>query len=366
MANNNERDWLILGIECTAHTIGASIIDSNAKILSNHNISMKSNDSGLIPVEIMEHHASNIKNIILESLIRSEKSIDDITHIAVSNSPGMGHALRVGNIMTKALSFSKQIPIIPVNHSLAHLTTGIVLYPPNTNITLLYAAGANTQLWNLSENRLMMVGETLDMGIGHLLDICARTIGYGFPGGPIIEELASRHDGSLIELPYSIKGMDVSYGGISTSYKNKASKIIGDYNDSKISIDEKDIMLNALCYSLQEHAYGVLIEATERAMALQESLGLSVIGGVALNKRFLEMANIMCSDRNASIIIPNKELLADNAGMIALEGLRMLYSGYKPMVHDYNNSLRIDPYERLPRITDYHRLNSVSLQHSSS
>jgi glycoprotease/Kae1 family metallohydrolase len=349
---------IILGIECTAHTLGASVVDSNGTILSNINMAIKSDDSGLIPVEIMEHHAQNARRIIMEALETASMSISDVTHIAVSNAPGMGHALRVGNIISKAISRYYDIPVIMVNHSMAHLTTGIMDFGKESKITLLYAAGANTQLWNLNGDMLMLVGESLDMGIGHLLDLSSRAIGYGFPGGPIIEELAAKHiDSDIIELPYTIKGMDVSFSGIATAFKNKASKAIKDYDSGMVTKEEKESQINALSYSLQEHSFSALIEASERAIALQDSTGLSIIGGVALNKRFCGMAMIMCDDRGAIMRIPPRELLADNAGMIALEGLRMLQSGCNPIVFMKGETIRIDPYERLPRKMEYSRLH---------
>jgi N6-L-threonylcarbamoyladenine synthase len=350
---------IVLGIECTAHTFGASIINDRYEILSNYNISMKSTYSGLIPVEIMEHHAEFAKSIIQDALKQSNTQINDITHISISNEPGMGHALRVGNIIVKTLSQKNKIPVIKVNHSLAHLTTGIMELNNNKNITLLYIAGANTQIWNLKGEELMLVGETLDMGIGHLLDLCARDLGYGFPGGPIIEKFSLKHpDNSIIEFPYTIKGMDVSFGGISTSFKTKINKLKAELKSNKITEDEYERIIAKLCYSLQEHAFGSLIEAAERAIALQDSEGLALIGGVALNKRFVEMANLMCNERKAILRIPKRELLADNAAMIAIEGLRLVNAGEEGFIFEKNKEYRIKPYKRLERKINYRRTSS--------
>lgn len=334
---------LILAIESTAHTFGAAVCDGSA-ILSNVKDAMRAEDSGLIPVEIGEHHVEVCDRVIAEALERSGTRIDEVELIAVSNEPGMGHALRVGNVCAKALSARLGVPILPVNHSLAHLTSAMASLHEHERVTLLYVAGANTQVWNY-DGHLAMVGETLDIGIGHLLDLVARDLGEGFPGGPVIERLAEASD-ELVELPYAVKGMDVTFGGLAT----KLRRLIED-DRRRGTLD--DARRASLAYSLQEHAFAMVLEAAERAIALNSSSALAIIGGVALNRRFEQMARILCEERSCAYFVPDRSLLADNAGMIGLEAARRAANGETGFVFERGSSLRIRPYARLPKRFEY-------------
>jgi N6-L-threonylcarbamoyladenine synthase len=334
----------ILAIESTAHTFGAAISD-DVHILSNERDAMRVSDAGLIPIEIAEHHVAVCRPVITRALEQAHTRLEDVELIAVSNEPGMGHALRIGNICAKALSYRLAIPLLPVNHSLAHLTSAMVSITEE-RATLLYIAGANTQIWNY-DGHLNLVGETLDIGLGHLLDLVARDLGAGFPGGPVIEALARRSD-VLIELPYSVKGMDVTYGGLATKLRQL------------IALDKKrgtldDERTSSLAYSLQEYAFAMMLEACERAIALNSSTMLSIIGGVALNERFTHMARVLCDERRCGFMVPERELLADNAGMIALEAARRMSAHEKVAPFAKGSSLRIEPYARLPERLLYER-----------
>ena len=332
----------ILAIESTAHTFGAAVSDDST-LLSNEREAMRAEGSGLIPVKIGEHHVDHCRDVIERALTKAGVSIGDIDVIGVSNEPGMGHALRVGNVCAKALSQRHSIPIVAVNHSLAHLTSAMS-FIADERVTLLYVAGANTQIWNY-DGHMSLVGETLDIGLGHLLDLVARDLGAGFPGGPVIEELAKRSD-DLVELPYTVKGMDVVYGGLST----KLRQLIALDAERGELTDERRA---SLAFSLQEYAYAMILEACERAIALNDSTCLSVIGGVALNERFISMSRILCEERSCSLFVPDRHLLADNAGMIALETDRLVRSGIRGEVFGYGSSLRIAPYARLPERFEY-------------
>lgn len=359
MTNNEKK---MLAIECTAHTFGAAVVDTGYNILSNEKDSLSDEKGGLIPVKILEHHIKVASNAIENAMAKANVMIDDIGYLAVSNSPGMGHALRTGNIIAKAISQKNNIPIIPVNHSLSHLTSAMI-NAKDRSTTLLYAAGANTQIYNYDNkrNKMMLVGETLDIGIGHLLDIIARDMGLGFPGGPKIERIADKYSGkALVELPYNIKGMDVVFGGLSTRARQviRENKVgSNNFNDNEINANDslyEDEFYAKLCFSVQEYAFSALLEATERAAALNGSECIAVIGGVALNSRFQKMAEELCSERNVKLIIPKKGLLADNAAMIGLEAARELGTkSCRPKVFSLGESLRIAPYERLKTSFNY-------------
>ena len=333
----------ILAIESTAHTFGCAVVDGY-EIRSNVRDAMRAAESGLIPVEIGEHHVEVCDKIVSAALRDAGAELASIELIAVSNAPGMGHALRVGNVAAKALSARLGVPLAPVNHSLAHLTSAMAYLQDHARVTLLYAAGANTQIWNY-DGHVAMVGETLDIGIGHLLDLVARDLGAGFPGGPVIEALAASSD-ELVELPYGVKGMDVTFGGLAT----KLRQLIATNRAAGTLSAERQA---SLAYSLQEYAYAMILEAAERAIALNSSSALAIIGGVALNRRFEEMARILCEERGCAYFVPARELLPDNAGMIGLEAQRLIDSGARFEPFTRGSSLRIRPYARLPGRFEY-------------
>ncbi len=171
---------------------------------------------------------------------------------------------------------------------------------------LLYVSGANTQVIAFEGGKYRIFGETLDQGVGNFLDAFARHIGLGFPGGPKLYELSLKSK-NLIELPYVVKGMDVSVSGLLTNLKQK--------------YDSKQYKIEDLAYSVQETVFAMLLEVAERAMAHCQKKELLLGGGVACNKRLQEMAIKMCEERNAECFIPPNELLVDNGAMICWQGI---------------------------------------------
>ena len=148
-----------------------------------------------------------------------------------------------------------------------------------------------------------MFGETLDNGIGNFIDSFGRYVGIPFPAGPVLEGKAK--NGKFIELPYSIKGMDVSFSGMQTKMKQ---------------LYDKGAKVEDLAYSMQEHAFAMLVEAAERALAHTGKSELVLGGGVACNARLQEMCRLMCEARGAKMFCPAREFLTDNGGMVAYTG----------------------------------------------
>jgi glycoprotease/Kae1 family metallohydrolase len=192
---------------------------------------------------------------------------------------------------------------------------------------LLYASGANTQVVAFSNGKYRVFGETLDLGIGNFLDKLAREMGFGFPGGPEIEKKAK--DGDYMELPYSIKGMDVSFSGMGTKVKQLLSKGVSidatrSFRSSGTNNQGHDKVVRNLCFSVQETAFAMLVEAAERALAHTGKKELVLGGGVGCNARLQEMCEKMCADRGAEFFCPERGLLVDNGAMIAYLGEVML------------------------------------------
>ena len=322
---------ICLGLESTAHSIGVGIvkkIKEKCEVITNEIKTYKPEKGGIHPREAANHHANFIADLIKESVNKSKIDFNDIDLVSFSKGPGLGPCLRTGATAARALSLSLDKPLIGVNHCVAHLEIGIGTINNCSDPVLLYTSGANTQVIAFAEGKYRVFGETLDIGIGNCLDKFGRTVGLGFPSGPQIEKLALNGD-KYLELPYSIKGMDIAFSGLLTAAEQFFKK------------GEK---LENICYSMQETTFAALTEVTERAMAHTEKDQVLLGGGVAANKRLRDMVQIMAKERGASFFVPSKDLCIDNGAMIAWLGVLMHDSGVKMKVENsfINQRFRTD------------------------
>jgi N6-L-threonylcarbamoyladenine synthase len=322
---------ICLGLEGTAHSIGVGIIkDVNGQchVLSNLIKTYKPEKGGIHPREAANHHAMHIADLIRESVEKAKIDFSAVDLISFSQGPGLGPCLRTTATAARALALTLEKPIIGVNHCVAHLEIGRGTIPQCTDPVLLYVSGANTQVIAFAEGKYRVFGETLDVGIGNCLDKFGRSVGMEFPCGPKIEEYAKNAD-TYVALPYSIKGMDIAFSGLLTT----AEEYI-----------RRGKRLEDVCYSMQETAFAMLTEVTERAMAHTEKKEILLGGGVASNRRLREMVKTMAAARDASFFVPSKDLCIDNGAMIAWLGLLMYESGVRMSIEEsvINQRFRTD------------------------
>ncbi len=322
---------ITLGIESTAHTFGVGIV-KNGKIIANVRDMYTTKSGGIIPTESAKHHSLKKNELYFETLDSAKIKEKDIDIIAFSQGPGLAPCLIEGKNFAKELSKKLKKPIVPVNHCVAHLEVGKITGAEDP--VMLYASGANTQIIAYATGKYRVFGETLDLGVGNFIDTFARFAGLGFPGGPKIQKLAEKGN-VYIELPYKVKGMDITLSGIQTNLKQKLES--GKYK------------LNDLAYSLQETVFAMIVETAERALAHTGKTELLLGGGVACNSRLQEMCEIMCKERNCKFFVPERNLLVDNAAMIAYLGEIMFKSGVKI---NYKNLNKVDihPKERTDQV----------------
>lgn len=319
-----------LGIEATAHTFGAAVVSFSGRILSNEKAMYQTTVGGMIPNEVADHHRQHADAVIKSALDKASIRITDVSLISYSHGPGLVPSLRVGLEKARALAEQHGIPLVGVNHCVAHLTIGDLCCKTNDTIYL-YVSGVNTQVLAVIAKRFRIFGETLDVGLGNALDKFGRELGLGFPAGPKIEQLAK--NGKYIELPYSVKGMDVSFAGIVT----KAARLV---KEGKAKLED-------VCFSLQETAFSMLAEISERALAHCEKQELLLIGGVAANQRLCEILRIMCDDRGAKFYAVPLQYSGDQGAMIAWQGvLQHKATGEKIQPEKAD----IYPYERTDEI----------------
>jgi N6-L-threonylcarbamoyladenine synthase len=194
------------------------------------------------------------------------------------------------------------------------------------NPVILYVSGGNTQVIAYSDRRYRIFGETIDIAVGNCLDRFARVL--ELPNDPSpgynIELMARRallgsNAPRLVPLPYSVKGMDVSFSGI-LSYCEDLVSAAGKHGQSQ------DYTKEELCYSLQETIFAMLVEITERAMAHIQSREVLIVGGVGCNVRLQEMMGEMVRDRGAILYATDERYCIDNGLMIAQAGLQSYLS----------------------------------------
>jgi len=301
---------ICLGCESTAHTYSIGIVNEKCKILANEKSSYVKKDSvGIHPREAADFHYKNAKKVLDNALEKANVNWKEIDLISFSQGPGLGNTLRVGAVTARTLSLLHNKPLVGVNHCIAHIEIGKKLTKAKDPITC-YASGANTQIIGLEQGRYRIYGETLDIGIGNFLDVFGREINLGFPAGPKMDEMYFLGK-EFIELPYTVKGMDLAFSGLLTAGKQKIGKE-----------NEKDLV-----YSLMHNAFAMLTEVSERAMAHTEKKELLLTGGVASSNALRKMMKEMCKQRKAKMFVPQRGVCVDNGAQIGWLGLLMFKNG---------------------------------------
>lgn len=309
---------LSLGFEGTAHTFGVGIVNSEGDVLANASEVYEPEEGGIHPREAAQAHSKNARNVLDRALKEGNVEIEDIDLISFSQGPGLGSCLRTVATAARALSIHLDIPIVGVNHCVAHIEIGRLTEGAKDPVTL-YVSGGNTQVIAFDCGRYRIFGETLDIALGNCLDTFARKVGIPHPGGPRIEKLARKSE-RLIELPYSVKGMDLSFSGLMTETVRK-------YRNGDGSIED-------LSNSLQETAFAEVVEISERALAHTAKDEFILVGGVAANQRLREMLKSMTGEHDADFFVPPMELCADNGAMIAWTGILAYESGIRQKIDE--------------------------------
>ncbi|MEL0101318.1 MAG: tRNA (adenosine(37)-N6)-threonylcarbamoyltransferase complex transferase subunit TsaD, partial [Euryarchaeota archaeon] len=266
------RNGYTLGIESTAHTFSFGLVDPDGVPIPSVSDTIRPTEGGIHPREAADHHVEYSSQLFGRLLRDNNLTSMDISGVAYSQGPGMGACLRIGAAAARTISSKLKVPLIGVNHCVAHIEIGRQQCGCDDPI-LLYVSGGNTQVIARLDSRYRVLGETLDIGIGNMLDKFARNHGIPFPGGPQIEKAALRWkeenpNPSIVglELPYAVHGMDLTFSGLLTA----ANKLV-----------QKGHPFDAVCWSLQEHAFAACIEVAERALAHTGKSEILLGGGVA-------------------------------------------------------------------------------------
>jgi N6-L-threonylcarbamoyladenine synthase len=335
---------LCLGIESTAHTFACSVIRySDSKkypnFLSDVRDTFKAPEgSGIHPREAARHHASVAIDVLKKCLELSKIKYKDLDLVAYSAGPGLGPCLRIGAVIARSISSFYNIKLIPINHALGHIELGMSLTDSKDTLVLL-VSGGHTMILVFNNKRWRVIGETLDITLGQLLDQFGRHLGLASPCGSEIERLAHKSCKNYISLPYSIKGNDVTFSGILSAAKRLNST-------SKYTNED-------MCYSIQQTAFAMITEAVERALSATEKKELLLVGGVSANKELSSMLNLACQRHTVKFNSCPITFAGDNGTQIAWTGI-LSYLKSKNVI-DISNSFvnqswRVDSVDVLWRI----------------
>ena len=236
----------------------------------------------------------------------------------------MGGPLRSVAVVVRVLSQLWQRPIVAVNHCVAHIEMGRLVTKADNPIVL-YVSGGNTQVIAYSLKKYRIFGETIDIAVGNCLDRFARILNLSNDPSPgyNIEQLAKQGE-RFVELPYVVKGMDVSFTGLLSQAEAVAKEMLEKGECTKAD----------LCYSMQETIFAMLVEITERAMAHCGSNEVLIVGGVGCNERLQEMMATMVRQRSGKLHAMDERFCIDNGAMIAHTGLVQFIHGEITPIQD--------------------------------
>ncbi len=302
----------VLGIESSAHTLGVGVVEGG-RVLSNEKSMYHMGPGGIIPAKAADLHADNVGPLVSAALKRAHISVRDISAIGYTKGPGLGPCLRVGQLAAETIAAHSGIPIIPVNHAVAHIEVTRSMFGARDPLVL-YVSGGNSQILAITDSPFRhyhVYGETLDIGVGNMLDNFARAADLDPAWGSSVERLA--RGGRYIQMPYTVKGMDFTFTGLMTN----ASRLLGGRPSRDVA------------YSLQETCFSMLCEATERALFLTRKSEILLSGGVAQNSRLRAMLESIAQSHGIRAHAAPNSLNADNGAMIAVVAEKYQEKGFR-------------------------------------
>lgn len=333
----------ILAIESSCDDTAAAVIQDGI-LLSNIISTQKVHESygGVVPELASRAHQQNIIPVVDEALKKAGISKDDLTAIAFTRGPGLMGSLLVGTSFAKGLSTALDIPMIDVNHLQAHILAHFIKEEgqehkdPQFPFLCLLVSGGNSQIILVKAyHQMEIIGQTIDDAAGEAFDKCAKVMGLGYPGGPLVDKLAKQGDANRFKFnkPH-IKEYDYSFSGLKTSFlyflRDELKK------DSDFIENNKE----DLCASLQKTIVDVLMDKLLKASKDLKIKNIAVAGGVSANSGLRNAFEDYAKRFGWNVFIPKFEYTTDNAAMIAMSGY------FKYQVNDFC-AMDAAPYARV-------------------
>ncbi len=313
---------LILGIETSCDETAAAVVGEDLVIRSNvvsSQIRWHRRFGGVVPEIASRKHLENINWIVDKALDEAGVTFADLSALAVTQGPGLIGALLVGLAAAKALAYAHGLPLIGVNHLVAHIWSARLenpdLKPP---FLALVISGGHTSLIEVKRDFYCLKGETLDDAAGEAFDKVAKFLGLGYPGGPLIEKEAAKGNPQAVNFPRAFllkekkNEFNFSFSGLKTAVVYYVKK------EGRERIKIKDV-----CASFQSALFEVVVKKT---LALARELGykeIVVVGGVAVNQTLRAMMSKEAGTK-FKLYFPSAILCTDNAAMVAAAGFEKL------------------------------------------
>ena len=316
---------LILGIDTSCDDTSASVVENGTKIISNiisSQTEIHKKYGGIVPELASRRHIEMIWPVIDEALKTVNVKLEELSGVAVCHGPGLIGSLLVGCSFAKAMCYSKQIPLLAVNHLEGHIFSAFLEEPkPSFPFIALIVSGGHTCLYRVDGfGKYRELGRTRDDAAGEAYDKVSKLLGLGYPGGPVIERLANDGNPKSIDFPraYMPESLDFSFSGVKTAVLNFVKE------QRAKSIEQR---VNDIAASFQASVIDVLVRKTEWTIKKEHIKRVTLTGGVAANSELRKRMKEMCEVREADIFIPSISLCTDNAAMIAAAGCHHLMAG---------------------------------------
>lgn len=313
----------ILGIESSCDDTSSAVIRDGV-LLSNVIASQAVHEAygGVVPELASRAHQQNIVPVVSEAIKRAGIEKSDLDAIAFTRGPGLMGSLLVGTSFAKGLSMSLGIPMIEINHLQAHVLAHFIkddpddMDQPSYPFLCLLVSGGNSQIIQVNAyNDMEVIGQTIDDAAGEAFDKCAKVMGLGYPGGPIVNRLAN--EGNPNAFAFSkphIQGYDYSFSGLKTSFLYTLRDKLAEDAD----FIEKN--KNDLCASLQATVVDILMKKLRKAAKDLDIKEVAVAGGVSANTGLRDAFHDHAKRYGWKIHIPKFAYTTDNAAMVAITG----------------------------------------------
>ncbi len=316
---------IVLGIETSCDETAAAVVSGGEVILSNvvwSQVATHHPYGGVVPELASRKHIEKIVPVVEQALAQAAMDPAGLEGIAVTCGPGLVGALLVGLCFAKAIAYAWGLPLVGVNHLEGHVTAvHLEPDPPAFPFVALLASGGHTNLYYvLGPTHFEHMGQTRDDAAGEAFDKVAKTLGLGYPGGEVIDELSQKGNPERIRFPRAFldkTGFDFSFSGIKTA----VARYVRTHEDGG-SVGAEDIAA-----AFQEAVVDVLVKKAILAAETKKCERLAVVGGVACNRRLRERIKKEAAQAGISVHIPRPELCGDNGAMIAAMGYRHLQEG---------------------------------------
>lgn len=322
---------VIMGIETSCDETAVALVAGGTKVLSNlvsSQVDLHQKFGGVVPEVASRRHLEVINLLIDQALEEAGLDFSCLAALAVTQGPGLVGALLVGVSTAKALSFARGLPLVGVNHIQGHIYANFLAHPTlGFPLVSLVVSGGHTSLVYLEgHGRYEVLGRTRDDAAGEVFDKVARSLGLGYPGGPVIDRLSRGGDPGAIPFPraYLEEGsLDFSFSGLKSAVLNYLNR----QGQKGEGVDLAD-----LAASFQESVVEVLVNKTLLAAREKKVKTIALSGGVAANQSLRHRLSREASRGGLKLYYPPLDLCTDNAAMIACAGyFQFLRQGLAPL-----------------------------------